>query len=38
MGTLDSDRVELDRPVGMLGSHHMHLASEVGCGLVEISP
>ena len=34
MGTLDSDRAKLDRPMGILGHHRMHL----GCGLVEISP
>ena len=38
MGTLDSDRAKLDRPMGILGHHRMHLAFEVGCGLVEISP
>ena len=38
MGTLDSDRAKLDRHVCILGSHHMHLASEMGCSLVGMSP
>ena len=36
MGTLDLDK--LDKTVGNLGTHHLRLSSEVGCGLVGLSP